>query len=107
MGAIGRQLTTVDVPLPAPWHAWPRRPRGAVDPELGRWAPSASALVVNLAHHKVDGTDWQYSEFADYDLVQAVVHMTIQVTSMGLICRQFRAFDLDKLTDDLHVPEDG
>ncbi len=74
-------------------------------PSSARWAPSASALVVNLAHHKVDGTDWQYSEFADYDLGQAVAHMTIQATSMGLSCRQFRAFDLDKLTDDLRVPE--
>lgn len=70
-----------------------------------RWAPSASALVVNLAHHKVDGTDCQYSEFADYDLGQAVAHMTIQATSMGLSCRQFRAFDLDTLTEDLQVPE--
>lgn len=73
-------------------------------PSSARWAPSASALVVNLAHRQVEGTDWPYSEFADYDLGQAVAHMTIQATTMGLSCRQFRAFDLEKLTDDLRVP---
>jgi nitroreductase len=70
-----------------------------------RWAPAASALVVNLAHHTVEGTDWPYSEFAEYDLGQAVAHMTIQASAMGLSCRQFRAFDLDALTNDLCIPE--
>ncbi|MDE9364775.1 nitroreductase family protein [Luteipulveratus sp. YIM 133132] len=70
-----------------------------------RWAPTASALVVNLAHRFVEGTDWPYSEFADYDLGQAVAHMTIQATAMGLSCRQFRAFDLAGLSGDLHVPD--
>jgi nitroreductase len=70
-----------------------------------RWAPAASALVVNLAHHTVEGTDWPYSDFADYDLGQAVAHMTIQASAMGLSCRQFRAFDLDGLTRDLWIPE--
>ena len=74
-------------------------------PSAARWAPSASALVGNLAHRTVEGTDWEYSEFADYDLGQAVAHMTIQATSMGLSCRQFRAFDLEGLTADLQVPE--
>ena len=74
-------------------------------PSSARWAPSASALVVNLAHRNVEDTDWQYSEFADYDLGQAVAHMTIQATAMGLACRQFRSFDLDALTTDLLVPQ--
>jgi nitroreductase len=74
-------------------------------PSSARWAPSASALVVNLAHRTVQGTDWEFSEFADYDLGQAVAHMTIQAAAMGLSCRQFRAFDLDGLAEDLRVPE--
>jgi len=73
-------------------------------PSSARWASSASALVVNLAHRTVEGTDWQYSEFADYDLGQAVAHMTVQATALGLSCRQFRGFDLDGLTNDLLVP---
>ena len=73
-------------------------------PSSARWAPSASALVVNLAHATVEGTDWQYSEFSFYDLGQAVAHMTVQASAMGLSCRQFRAFDLDGLAGDLPVP---
>jgi nitroreductase len=74
-------------------------------PSTARWAPVAGALVVNLVHATVEGTDWQYSEFAHYDLGQAVAHMTVQASAMGLSCRQFRAFDLDGLTGDLAVPE--
>ena len=57
------------------------------------WAPSASVLVANLAHRFVEGTDWEFSEFALYDLGQAVAHMTIQAQALGLRARQFRAFD--------------
>lgn len=68
------------------------------------WARQASALVVNLAHVSVEGTDWDYSEFALYDLGQAVAHLTIQAHSMGLACRQFRGFDKDAITALLDVP---
>lgn len=71
-----------------------------------RWAPSASALMVNLAHRHVDGSDLQFSEFADYDLGQAVAHLTLQAQAMGLSCHQFRAFDLEAVTDAL-VPAPG
>jgi nitroreductase len=71
----------------------------------GRWAPSASVLVANLAHRYVAGTDWEYSEFALYDLGQAVAHMTIQAQAMGLFARQFRAFDRDGLAGEFGVPE--
>ncbi len=43
-----------------------------------RWAPDASVLVVNLARVLVEDTDWEYSEYARYDLGQAVAHMTMQ-----------------------------
>jgi nitroreductase len=75
-------------------------------PSAGRWAPAASALIVNLAHRYVEGTDWAYSDFADYDLGQAVAHLTLQAHAMQLACRQFRAFDLDGLQGDLQ-PADG
>lgn len=68
------------------------------------WASQASALVVNLSHVYVEDTDWEYSEFSIYDLGQAVAHMTIQAHSMGLSCRQFRAFDKDAVRGLLHVP---
>ena len=72
-------------------------------PSSRRWAPDASALVVNLAHRTVDGSSLAYSEFADYDLGQAVAHLTLQAAALGLSCRQFRAFDADGLTTDLHL----
>lgn len=72
-------------------------------PSSRRWAPAASALVVNLARREVDDSGLIYSEFADYDLGQAVAHMTVQAHAMGLSCRQFRAFDLDGLENRLGV----
>lgn len=69
-----------------------------------RWAPDASALVVNLCHRNVAGTDWSYSEFAEYDVGQAVAHMTIQAVALGLSTRQFRAFDKESLTSTLEIP---
>jgi nitroreductase len=71
----------------------------------GRWAPSASLLVANLAHRYVAGTDWEYSEFALYDLGQAVAHMTIQAQALGLFARQFRAFDRRGIAKEFDVPD--
>ncbi|UYM05648.1 nitroreductase family protein [Solicola gregarius] len=68
-----------------------------------RWASSASVLIVNISHRFVDDTTMEYSEFADYDLGQAVAHLTLQAQAMGLACRQFRAFDLPALSEELSV----
>jgi nitroreductase len=68
------------------------------------WAPTAALLVVNLAHRFVEDTDWEYSEFAVYDLGQAVAHMTFQAQFLGLAVRQFRAFDRDGLAAEFDVP---
>jgi nitroreductase len=70
----------------------------------GGWAPSASVLVANLCHRLVEETDWEYSEFALYDLGQAVAHMTIQAQALGLAARQFRAFDRDGIATAFAVP---
>lgn len=68
-----------------------------------RWAPDASVLIVNLAHPSVEDSGMEYSEFAEYDLGQAVAHLTIQAHTMGLACRQFRAFDLEALHSELRI----
>jgi nitroreductase len=78
---------------------------GFLAPSSRRWAPAASALVVNLVHRRVDGTDWPYSEFADYDVGQAVAHLSLQAHAMGLGCRQFRAFDLEGLSRHLKLKD--
>ena len=69
-----------------------------------RWAPDAALLVVNVCHRFVEGTDWDYSEFAEYDLGQSVAHMLIQAHTMDLYARQFRAFDRASLEAELHLP---
>lgn len=70
-----------------------------------QWAPSASLLVVNLAHIHVEGTrDWEYSEFSRYDLGQAVAHMTIQGLAIGLDAHQFRAFDREAVAAEFAIP---
>ena len=70
----------------------------------GRWAPYASALIVNLAHVHVEGTDWQFSDFSRYDLGQAVAYMTFQAAALGLAIRQFRAFDQQGIATAFDVP---
>lgn len=68
-----------------------------------RWAPNASMLFVNIAHRFVEDSGIAFSEFSDYDLGQAVAHLTLQAQSMGLGCRQFRAFDLETLSQELQL----
>ncbi|MFF8713255.1 nitroreductase family protein [Streptomyces sp. NPDC015184] len=70
-------------------------------PSSARWATDAGLLVVTSARRHVDGTELLYSEFADYDLGQAIAHMTVQAEAMGLASHQFRAFDLEGLTEEL------
>jgi len=69
-----------------------------------RWVPDAGLLVANLCHRHVEDTDWDYSEFALYDLGQAVAHMTVQAQAVGLSARQFRAFDRDGVAAEFGVP---
>lgn len=77
-------------------------------PHLARsssmWATAASLLAVNLAEVFVKDTDWE-SEFARYDLGQAVAYMTIQGLSIGLDAHQFRAFDRAALTAEFEIPQ--
>ncbi|WUT01095.1 nitroreductase family protein [Streptomyces sp. NBC_00708] len=92
-----------------PWGFFPGRP-GEPDhdrllshlaPSSARWAADAGLLVVTLTRRHVDATPLLYSEFADYDLGQAVAHMTVQAQALGLATHQFRAFDLEGLTKEL------
>lgn len=92
-----------------PWGFLPARPgepdHARVLPHLApsslRWAKDAGLLVVALTRRYVDDSPLVYSEFADYDLGQAVAHLTVQAQAMGLAAHQFRAFDLDALTTEL------
>jgi hypothetical protein len=69
------------------------------------WAPDASLLVANLAHRYVEDSDMEYSEFAHYDLGQAVAHLTFQAHDSGLYVHQFRAFNREAVAHEFGVPD--
>ncbi|PWR09091.1 nitroreductase [Micromonospora acroterricola] len=71
-----------------------------------RWAHRAAALL--LAAH-VDGdtaADSVPSDGAAYDLGQAVAHLTVQATALGLHVRQVLAVNRAGLAADLQLPSD-
>jgi nitroreductase len=69
-----------------------------------RWAAQAGLLIANLAHVLVEGSDMEFSEFARYDLGQAVAHLTVQAEAFGLSVHQFRAFDREGVAAEFGVP---
>lgn len=73
-------------------------------PSTVRWAPGASLLLANLSQQYAEGSTMAYSEFAHYDLGQAVAHLTFQAHEVGLAVHQFRAFDRAGLAADFGVP---
>ncbi len=73
---------------------------------VGRWAPDASALVFTL-HRTASGPETDalaYSDYALYDLGQAVAHLTVQAAHLGLSTHQFAAFDHAALAVAAGVP---
>ncbi|RKN42787.1 nitroreductase family protein [Micromonospora endolithica] len=67
-----------------------------------RWVNRASMLV--LAAHLAPEAD--PTGCAAYDLGQAVAHLTVQATALGLHVRQLRDLDHDGLAADLDLPAD-
>jgi nitroreductase len=73
---------------------------------VGRWAPAASLLVFSL-HQTASGPDDDalvYSDYAAYDLGQAVAQLTVQASALDLQCHQFAAFDHAALAEAADVP---
>lgn len=73
---------------------------------VGSWAPAASALVFTL-HRTASGPESDapgYSDYALYDLGQAVAHLTVQAAHLGLATHQFAAFDHAALARAAGVP---
>ena len=71
-----------------------------------RWAPDASALVFTL-HRTASGPEpdaLAYSDYALYDLGQAVAHLSVQAAALGLATHQFAAFDHSGLAAVAGVP---
>jgi len=75
-------------------------------PSVRRWAPAASALVFTM-HQVASGPEEDaplYSDYAAYDLGQAVAHLCVQAGALGLSCHQFAAFDHAGLAETAGVP---
>ena len=69
------------------------------------WAPAASAIILTL-HQVATDEDHEiaYSDYAMFDLGQAVAHITVQARSMGLQVRQFGGFDHRAAAEAFAVP---
>ena len=76
-------------------------------PSVRRWAPAASALLFTLNQVASGPEDdaLGYSDYAQYDLGQAVAHLSVQASALGLGVHQFAAFDHDGLTERAGVPQ--
>jgi nitroreductase len=69
------------------------------------WVPTAAVVLVSL-HRVGDDEDpsLTFSDYAAYDLGQAVAHLTVQAESMGLHVHQFAGFDHDAVAAAFGVP---
>ncbi|HET6152848.1 MAG TPA: nitroreductase family protein [Marmoricola sp.] len=69
------------------------------------WVPTASAVLISL-YRQGDDEDptLTYSDYAAYDLGQAVAHLTVQAQTMGLSVHQFAGFDHDRVAEAFGVP---
>lgn len=61
------------------------------------WAGSASALVVNLA--LTENNEGKPMRWAEYDLGQAVAHLSVQAHSEGLYVHQMGGFRADEIVE--------
>ena len=60
------------------------------------WAPNASALIVAIAEVTRDGKPMRWAE---YDLGQAVAHLSIEATHRGLVTHQMGGFTAEALSE--------
>jgi len=70
------------------------------------WVSRASAVFVAATQFAPDenGEGGFKPAYADYDLGQAVAHLSLQAVAMGLVTHQFAGFDHEGVAADLAVP---
>ena len=69
------------------------------------WAPAASALLLTL--HRIghdEDPGMTFSDYAAYDLGQAVASLTVQAQALGLQVHQFAGFDHAGMAAEFAVP---
>lgn len=65
------------------------------------WTPRASLLIVALAETHRDGKPLRWAE---YDLGQAVAHLTVEAQNRGLHVRQMGGFKADRMSEAFDLP---
>ncbi|MET3961853.1 nitroreductase [Marmoricola sp. OAE513] len=69
------------------------------------WVPTASAVLISLFRAGADeDPTFAYSDYAAYDLGQAVAHLTVQAQASGLSVHQFAGFDHARVAELFAVP---
>lgn len=68
------------------------------------WAKNAPVLILAVAKEFNDISK-QNNRHAEYDLGQAIAHLTIQATSLNLYLHQMGGFDPDKAGKLFNIPE--
>jgi nitroreductase len=68
------------------------------------WAKNAPVLILAVAKEFNDRSK-QNNRYAEYDLGQAIAHLTIQATSLNLYLHQMGGFDPDKADKLFNIPE--
>ncbi len=76
----------------------------ALRPSNQEWACHAGALVAGIA--PVSAGDGTPATHAAYDLGQAVAHLTVQATALGLHVRQMAGFSPEAVREAFDVPAD-
>ena len=70
------------------------------------WVPRASAVLISVCRIATDPDDDapDFSDFAQYDVGQAVAHLSVEAAALGLSVHQFAGFDHDGVAAAFDVP---
>ncbi|MCF7804455.1 MAG: nitroreductase family protein [Candidatus Marinimicrobia bacterium] len=70
-----------------------------------QWAGKAPVLILAVAKTEMDG-GYGPKSYAEYDTGQAVAHLTIQATTLGLNLHQMGGFSKEQVRESLELPDD-
>jgi nitroreductase len=68
------------------------------------WARSAPVLLLAVARLRFD-RNGEPNRHAWYDVGQAIAHLSVQATALGLFVHQMAGFDADRARQTYHIPE--
>lgn len=67
------------------------------------WAPRASLLILGIVERHA--TDGEPQRFSEYDLGQAIAHLSVQAQALGLHVRQMGGFDAQQAAAEFGIEE--